>query len=84
MLAKRPLTDRAIAALKPAPKARLVWDAIVPGFATHCAAFRLSECSTGTSHADVMTCRVGGGGLVTLALASVPPLSRVEDWRGAP
>jgi Arm DNA-binding domain len=33
MLAKRPLTDRTIAALKPAPKARLVWDAIVPGFA---------------------------------------------------
>jgi hypothetical protein len=33
MLAKRPLTERTIAALKPAPKARLVWDAIVPGFA---------------------------------------------------
>lgn len=35
MLAKKPLTDRAIAALKPAPKGRrtLVWDAIVPGFA---------------------------------------------------
>ena len=33
MLAKRPLTERTIAALKPAPKARLVWDAIIPGFA---------------------------------------------------
>ena len=35
MLAKKPLTDRAIAALKPPPKGRrtLVWDAIVPGFA---------------------------------------------------
>jgi integrase len=35
MLAKKPLTDRAIAALKPAPtgKRRLVWDAIVPGLA---------------------------------------------------
>ncbi|MGA8653021.1 MAG: Arm DNA-binding domain-containing protein, partial [Xanthobacteraceae bacterium] len=35
MLAKKPLTDRAIAALKPAPKGRrtLVWDAIVTGFA---------------------------------------------------
>ena len=33
MLAKRPLTDRAVTALKAGPKARLVWDAIVPGFA---------------------------------------------------
>ena len=33
MLAKRPLTERTVTALKPAPKARLVWDAIVPGFA---------------------------------------------------
>jgi integrase len=33
MLAKRPLTDRAIAALRAEPKSRLVWDAIVPGFA---------------------------------------------------
>jgi integrase len=33
MLAKKPLTDRTIAALKPAPtgKRRLVWDAVVPG-----------------------------------------------------
>jgi integrase len=33
MLAKKPLTDRAIAALKAAPpgKRRLVWDALVPG-----------------------------------------------------
>jgi integrase len=33
MLAKKPLTDRAIAALKPAllGKRRLVWDAVVPG-----------------------------------------------------
>lgn len=33
MLAKKPLTDRAIAALKPAQpgKRRLVWDALVPG-----------------------------------------------------
>src|ERR1700744_5756324 len=31
MLAKKPLTDRGIAALKP-PR-RLVWDAVVPGFA---------------------------------------------------
>jgi integrase len=35
MLAKRRLTDRAIAALKPAEpgKRKLVWDAVVPGFA---------------------------------------------------
>jgi integrase len=33
MLAKRRLTDRAIAALKPASPYRLVWDALVPGFA---------------------------------------------------
>lgn len=35
MLAKRPLTDRAIAAVKPAPpgKRRLLWDAVVPGLA---------------------------------------------------
>jgi hypothetical protein len=35
MLAKKPLTDRAVAALKPAPigKRRLVWDAVVPGLA---------------------------------------------------
>ena len=34
-LAKRPLTDRSITALKPAPsgKRMLVWDAIVPGLA---------------------------------------------------
>jgi integrase len=35
MQAKKPLTDRAIAALKAAPKGKrlLVWDALVPGFA---------------------------------------------------
>ena len=35
VLAKKPLTDRAIAALKPAAKGkrRLHWDALVPGFA---------------------------------------------------
>ena len=35
MLAKRPLTDRGIAALKPAPigKRQLIWDALVPGLA---------------------------------------------------
>ena len=35
MLAKKPLTDRAIAGVKPAPpgKRRLLWDAIVPGLA---------------------------------------------------
>jgi integrase len=35
MLAKKPLTTRAIQALKPAPpgKRRLVWDAVVPGLA---------------------------------------------------
>src|SRR5262249_33512012 len=35
MLAKRPLTDRGIAALKPAPsgKRTLIWDALVPGLA---------------------------------------------------
>jgi integrase len=35
MLAKKPLTDRAIAAVKPAPpgKRRLLWDALVPGLA---------------------------------------------------
>jgi integrase len=35
MQAKKPLTDRAIAALKPAPKGKrlLVWDALVPGLA---------------------------------------------------
>jgi Arm DNA-binding domain len=35
MKAKKPLTDRGIAALKPAPagKRRLIWDAIVPGLA---------------------------------------------------
>ena len=35
MLAKKPLTDRAIAAVKPAPpgKRRLLWDAQVPGLA---------------------------------------------------
>jgi len=35
MLAKKPLTDRAVAALKAAPigKRRLVWDAVVPGLA---------------------------------------------------
>ena len=35
MLAKKPLTPRAIAALKPAlaGKRRLVWDSIVPGLA---------------------------------------------------
>jgi integrase len=35
MLAKKPLTTRAIAALKPAPpgKRRLIWDALVPGLA---------------------------------------------------
>ena len=35
MLSKRPLTDRAIQALKPAPGVayRLLWDAVVPGFA---------------------------------------------------
>jgi hypothetical protein len=35
MQAKKPLTDRAIAALKAAPlgKRKIVWDALVPGFA---------------------------------------------------
>src|SRR5262245_16484813 len=35
MLAKKPLTDRAIKAVKPAPtgKRTLLWDAIVPGLA---------------------------------------------------
>jgi hypothetical protein len=35
MHAKKPLTDRAVRALPPAPKGkrRLVWDAIVPGLA---------------------------------------------------
>jgi integrase len=35
MLAKKPLTDRAISGVKPAPpgKRRLLWDAIVPGLA---------------------------------------------------
>ena len=35
MLSKRPLTDRAIQALKPAPGVayRLAWDAVVPGMA---------------------------------------------------
>jgi hypothetical protein len=35
MQAKKPLTDRAIVALKPAPKGKrsLIWDALVPGLA---------------------------------------------------
>lgn len=37
MFAKKPLTPKGIEALKPGAKARLVWDAVVPGFAVRCA-----------------------------------------------
>ena len=55
MLAKKPLTDRAIAAVKPAPpgKRRLLWDAVVPGLA-------LRVTDTGSNRALVLVARYPG------------------------
>jgi hypothetical protein len=81
MLAKRPLTDRGIAALKPAPagKRRLHWDAIVPGLAvrvtdTGVKAFVLVKRFPGNPNPTARS--IGKVGAITLEAARV----QAREW----
>jgi Arm DNA-binding domain len=74
MLAKRPLTDRAIAALKPAKGAyQLVWDAVVPGFAVRVTA-------TGQKSFVLVTRYPGSANPTARALGKVGAIT-LEDAR---
>ena len=72
MLSKRPLTDRGIAALKPAPQGKrmMMWDAVVPGFAVRCTdtgakSFVLVERYPGSTNPTARA--LGRVGAITLA-----------------
>ena len=74
MLAKRPLTDRAIAGLKPAKGAyQLVWDAVVPGFAVRVTA-------TGQKSFVLVTRYPGSANPTARALGKVGAIT-LEDAR---
>jgi integrase len=73
MLAKRPLTDRTIATLKPASPYRLAWDAIVPGLAVRVTA-------TGQKSFVLVTRYPGSANPTARALGKVGALT-LEDAR---